>query len=134
MSNELIQRLDVKFFDNALCAESDPDAFFPDPGDSANKAKAICYFCTNRKECLDYALLIDDRWAIMGGLTPRARRALRKGHKRKVAEGTDKGLTSQEIANQNGFAVAYVEKLMRERSEVTKPLWGKNSHLKVEVA
>lgn len=119
MSHGLISRLDVRFFEGALCAQSDPDAFFPERGDAsihANKAKAICFFCPNSKECLDYALLIDDRWAIMGGLTPRARRKIRKGHKQSVKQGLIKGLTPQQIADENDFTLIYVKRLITERA------------------
>ena len=116
----ILTRLDIKFFETALCAESDPESFFPEKGlkhstANANRAKAICFSCVSRKGCLDYAFLIDDRWAIMGGLTPRARRTLRKSHKRAVNAGIEAGLTVEEIADKNGLALEYVIKLQEER-------------------
>ena len=116
----IITRLDIKFFDQALCAESDPESFFPEKGlkhstANSNKAKAICFSCVNRKECLDWALLIDDRWAIMGGLTPRARRSFRESHKKTINAGIKAGLSLTEIADKNGFTLAYTTKLHSQR-------------------
>ena len=116
----IITRLDIKFFETALCAESDPESFFPEKGlkhstANANRAKAICFSCVNRKECLDWALLIDDRWAIMGGLTPRARRSLRESHKKTINAGIKAGLSLIEIADKNGYTLAYFTKLQNER-------------------
>ncbi|MBL1073826.1 WhiB family transcriptional regulator [Nocardia sp. 2] len=69
---------DVSFLDpvwhrEALCAETDPDAFFPDRGESTRAAKRICAQCDVRRQCLDYALAHDHRFGIWGGLTPRER-------------------------------------------------------------
>ena len=113
--NPILKRLDIRFFDNALCAQSDPDSFFAERGaryQHVNQAKAICFSCPNRKECLDYALDIDDRWAIMGGLTPKGRRHLRKKHRQKVNMGIAQGLTAEEIANENDLSVEYVKKML----------------------
>ena len=118
MSLNLARELKIQFFDNPLCAESDPDAFFPEQGSHNvmdNKAKAICYFCSHRVECLNYALLIDDRFAIMGSLTPRARRALRKSHMRKFSDEIKEGLTVAEIALKNQFSVEYVTSLLEAK-------------------
>jgi Transcription factor WhiB len=37
-------------------------------------AKMICSGCPVRNDCLDYSIKTDDRWGIMGGLTPQERR------------------------------------------------------------
>jgi WhiB family transcriptional regulator, redox-sensing transcriptional regulator len=42
--------------DRALCAQTDPEAFFPEKGGSTREAKKICLGCEVRHECLDYAL------------------------------------------------------------------------------
>lgn len=65
----------------ALCAETDPEAFYPDIGESARVAKGICAACEVRRECLDYALAHDQTFGIWGGLTPpERRRHLRAQH------------------------------------------------------
>ena len=64
--------------DFALCAETDPDIFFPEKGGSTREAKRICDGCEVRSECLDYALANDERFGIWGGLSERERRKLRR--------------------------------------------------------
>ena len=78
------QRPDVAFAggreswkEDALCAETDPEAFFPEKGGSTREAKRVCVGCSVRLECLEYALDNDERFGIWGGLSERERRRLR---------------------------------------------------------
>jgi WhiB family transcriptional regulator, redox-sensing transcriptional regulator len=64
--------------ERALCAETDPEAFFPEKGGSTREAKRICIGCDVRAECLEYALLNDERFGIWGGLSERERRRLKR--------------------------------------------------------
>ena len=64
--------------DRALCAQTDPEAFFPEKGGSTREAKRICQGCDARSECLEYALAHDERFGIWGGLSERERRKLKK--------------------------------------------------------
>ena len=64
--------------DAALCAETDPEAFFPEKGGSTREAKKVCTSCEVRAECLDFALANDERFGIWGGLSERERRRLKK--------------------------------------------------------
>jgi WhiB family transcriptional regulator, redox-sensing transcriptional regulator len=64
--------------DRALCAETDPEAFFPEKGGSTREAKKICTGCEVRAECLEFALANDERFGIWGGLSERERRRLRR--------------------------------------------------------
>ena len=41
--------------DRALCAQTDPEAFFPEKGGSTREAKRVCRSCEVRAECLEYA-------------------------------------------------------------------------------
>jgi WhiB family redox-sensing transcriptional regulator len=61
----------------ALCAETDPEAFFPEKGGSTREAKRVCTGCAVRSECLEFALSNDERFGIWGGLSERERRRLR---------------------------------------------------------
>ena len=61
----------------ALCAETDPEAFFPEKGGSTREAKRVCTGCAVRAECLEFALANDERFGIWGGLSERERRRLR---------------------------------------------------------
>lgn len=63
---------------DALCAQTDPEAFFPEKGGSTRDAKKICTTCEVRAQCLDYALANDERFGIWGGLSERERRRLRR--------------------------------------------------------
>ncbi|GAA4485256.1 WhiB family transcriptional regulator [Microbacterium panaciterrae] len=62
----------------ALCAQTDPEAFFPEKGGSTRDAKRICTTCDVRGECLEYALNNDERFGIWGGLSERERRKLKR--------------------------------------------------------
>uniref|UniRef100_UPI0038B3741C WhiB family transcriptional regulator n=1 Tax=Georgenia wutianyii TaxID=2585135 RepID=UPI0038B3741C len=64
--------------DRALCAQTDPEAFFPEKGGSTREAKRVCTSCEVRVECLEYALANDERFGIWGGLSERERRKLKR--------------------------------------------------------
>jgi WhiB family redox-sensing transcriptional regulator len=64
--------------ERALCAQTDPEAFFPEKGGSTREAKKICTGCEVRSECLSYALANDERFGIWGGLSERERRRLKR--------------------------------------------------------
>ena len=64
--------------ERALCAQTDPEAFFPEKGGSTREAKRVCRSCEVRTECLEYALENDERFGIWGGLSERERRKLKK--------------------------------------------------------
>lgn len=65
--------------DQAICAQTDPESFFPEKGGTTAPAKKICLDCPVRAECLDYALAHDERFGIWGGLSERERRRLKRG-------------------------------------------------------
>jgi WhiB family redox-sensing transcriptional regulator len=67
--------------DRALCAETDPEAFFPIGGGSVREANRVCRNCEVRTDCLGYALEHDQRLGVWGGLPERERRRL-KGRSR----------------------------------------------------
>jgi WhiB family redox-sensing transcriptional regulator len=70
---------------DALCAQVDPELFFPEKSVNANGAKKVCRRCTVSAACLAYALdyetgeygtLIGELTGIYGGLSPRERRRI----------------------------------------------------------
>lgn len=65
--------------ERALCAQTDPEAFFPEKGGSTREAKRICQGCEVKDMCLEYALANDERFGIWGGLSERERRRLKRG-------------------------------------------------------
>ena len=70
---------DEQWQERALCAQTDPEAFFPEKGGSTREAKRICLGCEVREWCLEYALAHDERFGIWGGLSERERRRLKRG-------------------------------------------------------
>jgi len=82
---ELVQQLlvddadeELGWQERALCAQTDPESFFPEKGGSTREAKKVCLACEVRSECLEYALANDERFGIWGGLSERKRRRLKK--------------------------------------------------------
>jgi WhiB family transcriptional regulator, redox-sensing transcriptional regulator len=69
---------ELSWQERALCAETDPEAFFPEKGGSTREAKKVCLGCDVRAECLEYALEHDERFGIWGGLSERERRRLKR--------------------------------------------------------
>jgi WhiB family redox-sensing transcriptional regulator len=69
---------DLTWRDQGLCAQTDPDAFFPEKGGSTREAKRVCRSCGVRAECLEYALEHDERFGIWGGMSERERRRLKR--------------------------------------------------------
>lgn len=67
-----------KWQDDALCAQIDPEAFFPEKGGSTRSAKKICRSCEVQGECLEYALETSQRFGIWGGMSERERHKLEK--------------------------------------------------------
>lgn len=69
---------DAGWMEDALCAQTDPESFYPEKGGSTRDAKKTCEQCLVRAECLDWALTNDERFGIWGGLSERERRAIKK--------------------------------------------------------
>jgi WhiB family transcriptional regulator, redox-sensing transcriptional regulator len=61
---------------DGLCAQVDPDLWYPDKGGSTGDAKRICAGCPVKFECLEYALDHAERHGVWGGLSERQRRKL----------------------------------------------------------
>lgn len=63
---------------DALCAQVDPDMFFPEKGGKeAAAAKRVCGSCDVTAQCLAYALRTGQADGIWGGLSARQRAKLR---------------------------------------------------------
>jgi len=63
---------------DALCAQADPDRWFPNKGEKTADVKRICAKCDVRLECLRYALDRNEPHGIYGGMSENERRLLRK--------------------------------------------------------
>jgi len=63
---------------DGVCAQVDPDLWFPEKGGSTREAKALCARCPVHPECLAYALAHDERFGVWGGASERDRRRMRR--------------------------------------------------------
>ena len=73
----------------ALCAETDPEAFFPEKGESTREAKNICAKCPLLDTCLQYAFDNGEQYGIWGGMSAAERRAHRKNNPHTYQDPTD---------------------------------------------
>lgn len=65
--------------DRALCAQTDPEAFYPEKGGSARAAKRVCAACEVIGECLEWALIPGNApYGVWGGLAENERRKLKR--------------------------------------------------------
>ena len=62
--------------DEGLCAQTDPNLFFPEKGGDDRRPKLICEQCPVTAKCRDYALATNEPYGIWGGLTARQRQRL----------------------------------------------------------
>lgn len=62
---------------DALCVQTDPEAFFPGPHDEAREAKRVCRNCPVLTNCHAYALWRPELEGIWGGTSANARIRLR---------------------------------------------------------
>ncbi len=67
---------DFRWNEGALCAQVDPELFFPEKGGSTRDAKQLCRACDVREACLEYALEHEQRYGVWGGLSERERRRM----------------------------------------------------------
>ena len=68
---------DPALFEQPLCAETDPELFFPEKGVVPEPAKKLCRSCDHVNDCLLWALhhSVDGVW---GATTPTERKQLRQ--------------------------------------------------------
>ena len=74
-----IEKLQNMEFASALCAQSDPEIFFPVQGDRVNVrlAKKICSSCIHKSDCLEQAMANNEDYGIFGGESAIERKHLR---------------------------------------------------------
>ena len=71
--------------EDALCAQVDPEIFFPDKGESIKDAVRICEQCPVRQRCLEEAMREEaknatwGRYGVRGGVTARERSRMAAG-------------------------------------------------------
>lgn len=64
--------------EQAMCAQTDPERFFPELGGTATDAKKICSRCEVKVVCLEYALKNNVPYGVWGGLTRQERRHMKR--------------------------------------------------------
>ena len=62
----------------ALCAQTDPEVFFPEKGGDPRPAVALCGTCPVQAPCLEYALAHRELAGVWGGTTARSRQRMRE--------------------------------------------------------
>lgn len=66
-----------EWYGDALCAQTDPEAYFPEKGGSTQAAKKQCLTeCTAVEDCLLLALRNEERFGVWGGFSERERRRM----------------------------------------------------------
>lgn len=83
--NEMSESSDWRH--RAACREKDPELFFPVGTDGpaltqTREAKAVCWLCPVRTDCLDWALTTGQDAGVWGGLDEEERRALKRRRSR----------------------------------------------------
>lgn len=70
--------------EGGACEETDPEAFFPEKGDSNRGAKRVCAGCDIREACLEWALTHDERFGVWGGMSTRDRDTFVEERRRRI--------------------------------------------------
>ena len=63
--------------DKANCKGIDTRLFYPEQGASTFEAKAVCWGCVVREECLAFAIETGERFGIWGATSERQRKRMR---------------------------------------------------------
>jgi WhiB family redox-sensing transcriptional regulator len=70
---------------DAVCAQTDPEIFFPGKGGSTREARGVCSDCPIRTRCLEVALADPTLVGVWGGTSERERRKLRAAARAEAA-------------------------------------------------
>lgn len=72
----------IQWRELGACRGLEPEVFYPDDGDEALEAKAVCAECSVRVACLEYALSSREKSGVWGGATERERRRMIRQRRR----------------------------------------------------
>jgi WhiB family transcriptional regulator, redox-sensing transcriptional regulator len=67
--------------EGALCAQTDPEVFFPKDGGPIGRARRVCAACPVVADCLEYALANEEAFGVWGGTSPLERRRMRRARR-----------------------------------------------------
>lgn len=115
-----------EWMDSALCAQTDPELWFPDNGGNYRPAHRICARCPVRVECAEYAEDIERglshpyRHGAWAGTTPRARASARTESAAQVRDDkirrlTEAGWAATSIADHLGCTDRTVWRVLAEQ-------------------
>lgn len=109
----------------ALCAQVDPELWFPERGGSVTEARATCARCPVRQPCLDLGLSTGSPYGVYGGLAHQQRRKdpgyrpatdwVKERRVRIVTARHDSGWSDVEIAAELGLSSESVQRIRREQ-------------------
>lgn len=86
---ELILAAIPEWVEDAVCAQTDPEAYFPDGGSSAEGPKAVCFRCPVRRDCLAHAVENGEEEGVWGGFTSLERERMAGGQEPVQCAGPD---------------------------------------------
>lgn len=103
----------------ALCAQADPDLFFPPAGSDGQEAKQVCERCPVAQACLAEAMRVP-AYGVWGGTTYTQRRELarRAGQTYQAPNGMSLGLLAREArpgVKASGAVIEHGSETMRRR-------------------
>jgi len=79
-------RISLPIFDgDAACAETDPDAFYPEKGGSTGATKQICAGCEIRLQCLQWSMDNNEQHGTWAGVSETQRKRLLRERGRRAA-------------------------------------------------
>jgi hypothetical protein len=64
------ETVELSWQERSLCAQTDPEAFFPEKGGSTREAKRVCMSCDVRSECLDSGAAFPSESAVALSVVP----------------------------------------------------------------
>ena len=86
---------DPDWMQHAACRGLDPELFHPEVGELTAPAKAVCDACPVRVECLEHAIVHEERNGVWGGVGSAERRRMisrrERGRSRPIPHGTREG-------------------------------------------
>lgn len=79
--DDLLDLRGTAWMRQALCAQTDPEVFFPEKGGNNRLAMAVCAACPVLDDCREWALTQEDFHGICGGMSyrDRQRERVRRG-------------------------------------------------------
>ena len=106
--------MNTQFLADGLCAQTDPDAFYPEKGGDVRAAKAVCRRCPVITACLEHALTEGEPHGVWGGRSEQERRKLRR----------DRGLpgVAQQRVKDNKASVRRLARKGMSKTQISKTL------------